>query len=102
MGVGKCMKKPAAAGAFKKPAAAVPNTGAWRKIYKTTPKKDPRAYLCGTKAPGEKPKLIVEVIERMSKQYILIIEKIKEALENDNISKEEALQMRKKLCEQFP
>jgi len=38
----------------------------------------------------------------MSKQYILIIEKIKEALENDNISKEEALQMRKKLCEQFP
>jgi hypothetical protein len=102
MGVGKCMKKPAAAGAFKKPAAAVPSTGAWRKIYKTTPKKDPRAYLCGTKAPGEKQKLIVEVTATMSKQYMLTIEKIEEALENDNISKEEALKMRAELCKKFP
>ena len=42
MGVGhlaKCLKKPAASGAFKKPAAAVKSTGAWHKIYKTTPKK---------------------------------------------------------------
>lgn len=42
MGVGhlaKCLKKPAASGAFKKPAAAVKSTGAWHTIYKTTPKK---------------------------------------------------------------
>ena len=105
MGVGhlaKCLKKPAASGAFKKPAAAVKSTGAWHKIYKTTPKKKERAYLCGTKAPGEKQKLIVEVTATMSKQYMLIIEKIKEALENDNISKEEALKMRAELCKKFP
>ena len=104
MGVGhlaKCLKKPAASGAFKRPAAAVKSTGAWHKIYKTTPKKE-RAYLCGTKAPGEKQKLIVEVTATMSKQYMLIIEKIKEALENDNISKEEALKMRAELCKKFP
>jgi hypothetical protein len=33
---------------------------------------------------------------------MLIIEKIKEALENDNISKEEALKMRAELCKKFP
>eukprot|EP00435_Cladocopium_sp_Y103_P046074 s1529_g13.t1 len=98
----KGMKKPAAAGALKKPAAATESTGRWLKIYKTTPKKKARAYLCGTKAPGDKPKLIVEVTGTMSKQYILIIEKIKEALENDNISKEDALEMRKQLCKKFP
>ena len=65
-------------------------------------KKKERAYLCGTKAPGEKQKLIVEVTATMSKQYMLIIEKIKEALENDNISKEEALKMRAELCKKFP
>ena len=114
MGVGhlaKCMKKPAAAGAFKKPAAAdafkkpaaaVQSIAPWHKILKTTPKTKERAYLCGTKAPGEKPKLIVEVTGRMSKQYILIIEKIKEALEKDSISKEEALKMREELCKKFP
>ena len=110
MGVGhlkKCMKKPAATGSLKKPAASIPAaddsgcTGAWYKITRTVPTKPPRAYLCGCKSKGDKPKLIVEVSEKMSRQYVKIIDMIKTALEKDGISKEEARKMRSELCKKY-
>ena len=65
------------------------------------PTKPPRAYLCGCKSKGDKPKLIVEVSEKMSRQYVKIIDMIKTALEKDGISKEEARKMRSELCKKY-
>ena len=100
------LKKPAAAvvkpSALKKPAAAVP-TGAkaWLKINKTMAKKPERAYLCGTKTIGEKSRLIVEVSRAKSSKYSLIIDKIKQALEKDHLSKEEAKALKQELCKKY-
>ena len=111
MGVGhlkKCMKRPAAAGSLKRPAACIPAaedtecTGAWHKITRTLATKPPRAYLCGCKSKGGKPKHIVEVTEKMSKQYVKVIGMIKTALEKDGTTKEEARKMRAELCKKYP
>lgn len=111
MGVGhlkKCMKRPAAACSLRKPAACIPAagdtecTGAWHKINRTLSTKPPRAYLCGCKNEGEKPKHIVEVTEKMSIQYVKIIDIIKAALEKDGITKEDARKMRVELCKKYP
>ena len=62
----------------------------------------PRAYLCGCKSKGGKPKHIVEVTEKMSKQYVKVIDMIKTALEKDGTTKEEARKMRAELCKKYP
>ena len=62
----------------------------------------PRAYLCGCKNEGEKPKHIVEVTEKMSIQYVKVIDIIKAALEKDGITKEDARKMRVELCKKYP
>ena len=54
--------------------------------------------MCGTKEKGGKCKLIVEVSNKRSNRYGLIIGKIKEALEKKHWTKEEAVQMREELC----
>ena len=48
---------------------------------------------------GGKLHLIVEVSQKMSKNHRAICEQIKEALEKDSLTKEEALQMRKDLLQ---
>ena len=49
-----------------------------------------------------KPKLGVEVSQTMSKKYSFVVDKIKDALENENLSKEEAKDLRKTLCAEYP
>ena len=108
------LKKPAAAekAALKKPAAAKATVKGkvtkasdhrpWLKISTTVAKKPERAYLLGTKEMGEKSKLIVEVSKVRSKQYLKVIEKIKQALKKENLSKDEAIDLRSKLCLEYP
>ena len=76
--------------------------GRWLKIYRTNANKpQPRSYLCGAKdKSGAKP-LIVEVTQSMSTQYHKIISIIKEKLEQEGISKEEALALRDVLCQKY-
>ena len=71
------------------------------KLLKTTSRKSERCYLAGTHEKGGKPSLIVEVAKRRSLQYHWIIDSIMEALKKDNLTKEEALQMREDLCAKF-
>ena len=76
--------------------------GPWLKLHKVMAAKPQRAYILGTKSSEVKAKLVVEVSQTMSKKYSFVIDKIKDALENENLSKEEALELRKKLCEKYP
>ena len=50
---------------------------------------------------GGKMHLIVEISAKMTPHYKALIGKIREALEKDNLTKEEALSMRAKLLEQY-
>ena len=105
------LKKPAAAA--KRPAALQkagesPKTPAcseskpWLSIRKTMASKPERCYLTGTKEKGGKLKLVVEVPKTWSNRYPLVIDKIKEAMLAENLSKEEAVALRSKLCKQYP
>ena len=97
--------KPAAAEATLKKGVPAPpcleGEGPWLKLHKTMAKKPERAYILGTKVEGMKPKLIVEVSKAMTNQYYIVIDKILEALKNDNISREEAKDMRAKLLKRY-
>ena len=106
------LKRPAAApkrpAAMKKPSAALqkakdkkseaPDHRHWAKICKTMAKKPERSYLLGTKEPGGKVKLIVEVSKVRSSQYSLIIDKIWTALKDKHLSKDEAKELKEELC----
>ena len=108
------LKKPAAClgkGPLKKPAASLGKDSLgkgtsserkpWVKLRQTDAKKDnPRSYICGM-VEGGKMHLIVEISAKMSPHYKALIGKIREALEKDNLSKEEALSMRAKLLKQY-
>ena len=63
-------------------------------------KPQPRSYLQG-RVEGGKLHLIVEVTQNMSIHYLAIIGKIRCALEKDNLTKAEALAMRKDLLEKY-
>ena len=74
----------------------------WTKLLVTKPKKPPyRTYICGTTAPGGKGKLplIVETTKYAHPLYLDIMAEIKRRLEKDNLTKEEALELRKRLYE---
>lgn len=114
----------AALGVLKKPAAALKKAVAkegslkkvpakkvslkketrkpWVKLSKTTAKKPPRCYLTGSHSNEQKKFLIVEVAKTRSLQYSWVVDRIKESLEKDHLTKEEALQMREDLCAEFP
>ena len=67
----------------------------WVKLLKTT-SRQPESH-----EKSGKPSLIVEVAKRRSLQYHWIIDSIMEALKKDNLTKEEALQIREDLCAKF-
>ena len=46
--------------------------------------------------------MIVQVTKLKSSRFSFVIDKIMEALRQDNISKDEALQLRERLCEEYP
>ena len=73
----------------------------WVKLRQVDPEKtNPRSYIQGM-VEGGKMHLIVEISAKMTPHYKALIGKIREALEKDNLTKEEALSMRAKLLEQY-
>lgn len=73
----------------------------WVKLRQVDAKKEnPRSYICGM-VEGGKMHLIVEISAKMSPHYKALIGKIREALEKDNLTKEEALPMRARLLKQY-
>ena len=104
------MKRPAAklakkASAKKKPLKEGPVTthaGASpaafpRKVWTKLQKEPWRAYICGTTADDGKPPLhlIVETRHKNHVQYLEILQHIKDRLEQDHLTKDEAVQLRK-------
>jgi len=93
----------------KRPAAAAGalgkiSQGSWIRLRTATAKTPPpRCYIVGTQDQlSTKCPLIVEVTQRWSSRYVDITHRILKSLQEDNISKEEALEMRRSLCERFP
>ena len=112
--MGWVMKKPCTktGGSLKKPCTKtggplkkgdeVSERRPWQVLRKTTATKPERCYLTGTQEKGGKLKLIVEVKKSWSNRYPLVIDKIKESLEKDHLTKEEALALREQLCKKYP
>jgi hypothetical protein len=89
----------------KKPAAnkaALEGPGPWVKLQKVSGSKPERCYVLGTKVAGEIPRLIVEVTKKMTKKYSWVLDRIIESLEKENLSKEQAKELRTKLCQRYP
>ena len=102
-------KAKAKAKALGKAVAKKPSTGSleketrkhWVKIRKTCAKNPERAYLCGTTIAGSsKLHLIVEVSATRCPQYSQVIDDIWTALEKEAITKQEAKDLKEKLCSQ--
>ena len=102
----KEMKKPAAAKAHGAKAPAAASSGSrrpWKKVRVTEANKPkPRAYITACHASKEKLRLICEVSISRTNQYKKVIYLIKEQLERKDLTKEEALELREKLCKQYP
>ena len=109
-GKAKALEKATAkAKALGKAVAKKPATGSlekeerkhWVKIRKTCAKNPERAYLCGTTIAGSsKLHLIVEVSATRCPQYSQVIDDIWTALEKGAITKQEAKDLKEKLCSQ--
>ena len=68
---------------------------------KWIPKKNnPGSYICGM-VKGGRMHLILRITKKMRPHYKALIGKIREALEKDSLTKEEALSMRGKLLEKY-
>ena len=109
---GKGLKKPAAAksknkkkgtikkGTLKKEPSKEPslkkdnNTVSWARLRKTVAKKPARAYICGAHDPKHKIHLVIEVSEKMAPNFENIIERIYLALKKDDLTNQEARDMR--------
>ena len=87
------LPKDAAGGTVRKP---------WLKLKKTIGKNPPKSYICGSHDHSGKVHLIVEVSEKRSSQYLLIIDHIMDKLKSDHLTKEEAIELRYTLCEEHP
>jgi hypothetical protein len=74
----------------------------WFKLTKTNASKPERSYFLGFRRKGEKLKLIVEVPLTRSTQYALVIEKLMQALREDNPTKDQARELRSELRKQYP
>ena len=99
----KQMKKPAARKPAERAAASSGCRRPWEKVRVTEANKPkPRAYITGCHAGEKKLRLICEVSIARTNQYKKIIYLIKEQLERKDLLKEEAIQLREKLCKQYP
>ena len=107
-GAKKTMKKPSSltkgSGKVKKDKQDLVTTSSasaggkpWTKLRVTTPKKPPwRVYICGTKAKGGTGKLslIVQTTQVGHPRYVEIMGEIKQKLEQEHLSKQEAIDLR--------
>ncbi|CAK8997199.1 Uncharacterized protein SCF082_LOCUS5119, partial [Durusdinium trenchii] len=76
--------------------------GPWVKLQKVTGSRPERSYVLGSKVATLPPKPIVEVTQKMSKKYSWVLDRIIDSLGKENLSKEEARELRAKLCKQYP
>ena len=70
----------------------------WLKLSKTVGKNPPRAYILGSHDQASKGRLIVEVTEQRSAQYLQIVDHIMASLKAEHLTKNEALELRTELC----
>ena len=74
----------------------------WAKVYLVTPNKPPwRAYIQGKRTMDEKKFLVVETTQHRHPKYKEILTQIKKKMEQDHITKQEALDMREDLYENY-
>ena len=110
---GKGKKKKDKKGIEKKPATLDKRAGAfeassfggtrkpWVKLKKTRGKKPERAYITGTTEVGNpKLKLVVEIRKSRSERYDEHIDTIMGQLKKKHLTKQEALDLRGRLCSQ--
>ena len=90
------------AGAGGADCAGLEDEGPWLNLAKTKAKNPERTYLCGHKRKGAKPRLVVEVSKARSRRHCWIIDKIQDALEQEHVTKKEALALRDKFCAEYP
>ena len=75
----------------------------WVKIWVVKPNKPPwRAYIQAQRSTDEKKFLIVETRQQRHPKYKEILQKIKEKMESEHITKQEVLAMRAELNENYP
>ena len=71
----------------------------WWRLRMTRSLKPPRAYITGSKEVGAKKlPLIVEVSGKRSEKYNQVIDMIYKELQENHLTKEEAIQLRDELC----
>jgi hypothetical protein len=99
----KATGKSTATSLAKRPSTSSSDRLPWVKLRRCNATNPERSYICGTTSPDDsKLSLIVEVSKKWSSQYMTITDKIFQALHDDAITKQEALDLRKSLCEQYP
>lgn len=74
----------------------------WIKLFKTIAKDPARSYITGRQTLQGKNKLIVEVSQKRSSCYLNITDIILKKLREENLSKEQAVALREKLCAEHP
>ena len=70
----------------------------WVKLKVTYASKPERAYIQGCSGPGEKKRLIVEVSRYRSELYREHIETLYKLLQDEHLTKAEAMEMKEELC----
>ena len=100
LGYNTVLKRPASAKETKKDLSL--GKEGWLRLQKTIAKSPARSYILGSLEKGAKPKLIVEVSEKRSSQYIWIVDQILEQLKQKMLTKQQALDLRDALCAQHP
>lgn len=84
---------------MKKPSASVERRP-WVVLRRTNASKPERSYICGAHSKDDKIRLIVEVTQAWTSAYWDITTQIFKSLQEDSITKEEALGMRQRLIKE--
>ena len=84
--------------ALKKAPASQPQKTKWVKLRKTTGTNPERCYITGSTEIGGKLKLIVEVSHKRTPHYKAVADTLMARIEEQQLSKEQALELRDKLC----
>ena len=93
----KCKAK-SKAKALKKAPSEQPQKTKWVKLRKTTGANPERCYITGSTEIGGKLKLIVEVSHKRTPHYKAIADTLMARIEEQQLSKEQALELREELC----
>ena len=84
--------------ALKKAPSEQPQKTKWVKLRKTTGTNPERCYITGSTEIGGKLKLIVEVSHKRTPHYRAIADTLMARIEEQQLCKEQALELREELC----